>query len=76
MTTFHAFSILENRLCRQCDHHLKGDQCKLFGKINVVTGQIYFESCFEVRSNQTKCGEMGTYYSRYIPFFNVSDSQS
>ena len=68
LTTFHAFSIMENRICYQCDHYLKDHQCKLFGKINVVTGKIYYESCYEVRSNHTKCGENGVYYSRYQPF--------
>ena len=71
MTSFHAFTGTNYKFCGNCDNViLENDiyKCKLFGKINLINGKIYYDYCSEVRHNSSKCTEDGLYYTHYIPF--------
>lgn len=36
--------------------------CKLFGKINLLNGNIHYQSCSITRNNEYECGNIGKYY--------------
>lgn len=56
-------------ICRNCKNvNIQDNTCKLFGKMNVVSGELVYLSCSIARENTTICGEEGKYYYRYIPF--------
>lgn len=40
--------------------------CRLFGKENLVTGQLEYEQALICRLNETKCGEKGKYFNTII----------
>lgn len=73
LTTFHAFTGTNYKLCANCNSSIYENnsyKCKLFGKINLINGKIHYDHCSEARNNITKCTEEGIYYSRYLPFNN------
>lgn len=58
-------------LCGNCQHVILDKmttKCKLFGKINLINGDIHYQSCISSRSNETQCGLNGKFYIRKIPF--------
>lgn len=67
-----SFSPIENNnypLCKNCNNIIMDNlTCKLYGNLNVVTGQINNLSCDIIRQNTSMCGLEGKFYSRYIPF--------
>lgn len=72
LVPFDPFTVDQQPVCRNCNNILiENDTCKLFGKINIVTGEKTFLSCNIARTNKTLCGESGTFYTRYIPFQNT-----
>ena len=75
MKTFHALSpwVMDSKWCMNCHYHRQeGEEgmhrCQLFGQVNVVTGRMIYEDCYEARGNDTKCSVEGLYYLRSIPF--------
>lgn len=36
--------------------------CKLFGKINLLNGNIHYQSCSITRNNESQCGIIGKNY--------------
>jgi len=60
------------RLCKNCQYvrynSWNNTVCSLYGKINLINGNINYDHCEVVRSNDQKCGEDGKLYVRYIPF--------
>lgn len=62
----------EYKICGKC-HHLYIDdkkmmKCRLFGKINVITGQVIYQDCLPTRQNNSQCGQDGNLFVKYIPF--------
>jgi hypothetical protein len=41
-------------------------QGKLFGKQDMVTGQVNHEYAIESRNNENKCGEKGQYFNSLL----------
>lgn len=64
--------IESHKLCGQCQHvFLENNQtmsCRLFGKLNLLTGQVYYQSCTATRQNTSQCGLDGKLYFHRIPF--------
>lgn len=40
--------------------------CRLFGKENLVTGQIEYDNALLCRLNETQCGKKGKYFNTII----------
>lgn len=40
-----------------------GGKCKLFGKVNIITGEILLDNAKQCRDMQDRCGFMGKYYT-------------
>ena len=40
----------------------RSGNCALFGKQNLVTGEIEYDSALECRLNELKCGKKGLFY--------------
>lgn len=40
----------------------KSGNCALFGKQNLVTGEIDYDTALECRLNELKCGKKGLFY--------------
>ena len=40
--------------------------CRLFGKENLVTGQIEYDNALLCRIDETKCGKKGKYFNTII----------
>lgn len=56
-------------LCQNCHNCITNElKCKLFGNINIISGDINYYSCSVVRKNSTMCGINGNFYTRYKPF--------
>jgi hypothetical protein len=67
--------------CINCVHFIKDEtnypydpppndktfgKCKLFGKQDMVTGQVNHEYALESRNNENKCGEKGQYFNSLL----------
>lgn len=59
------------KLCGNCEHVMMM-KCKLFGKINIINGEIHYQSCISTRLNETQCGIKGKLYKRSIPFREIN----
>lgn len=56
-------------ICKNCNNiHIESNSCKLFGNINLVTGEKTYMICSLARQNSTLCGTDARFYIRYIPF--------
>lgn len=51
-----------NPLEEMYDSKTKMGQCSLFGKQNIVTGELEYDTALTCRSNDLKCGKDGKYY--------------
>lgn len=40
--------------------------CSLFGKINLINGNIVYTPCWEVRNTSNQCGKEGRFYRHYL----------
>lgn len=45
------------------DRETKLGKCSIFGKENLVTGEIEYEEALESRKNDSRCGKEGKYYN-------------
>ena len=45
------------------DSETKLGTCYLFGKENMVTGQVEYDDALSCRKNESKCGKNGRYYN-------------
>jgi hypothetical protein len=76
-TTTFVRDIIKNPVCLDCSHYIEYKQsnpydelygsyklgrCGLFGRQNVVTGQIHLADALECRENESKCGEKGKHF--------------
>ena len=56
-------------ICKNCNHvDMETMRCKLFGNVDVVTGERMYWTTNMVRQNSSLCGEQGRFFTRYIPF--------
>jgi hypothetical protein len=46
--------------------HSKFGKCKLFGKINLVTGDIKYEYANLVREDDKMCGKIGKFFEKHL----------
>ena len=76
---FSSFIIKTKTPCVNCIHYLKYKytypcdelydrnqklgQCSIFGKQNLVSGEIEYENALVCRSNLSLCGKEGVYYN-------------
>ena len=52
------------KICKKCKLYLPNDErCKLFGNINVVTGNVEYNFASFERSYQGQCGTEGKYWT-------------
>lgn len=68
---FHPTSIPihEIPLCKNCEYcALDTETCSLFGKIDIITGNIYYQNCKITRNNESQCGIQGSFFFRRLPF--------
>lgn len=62
------------KLCISCKHAIHNSKtpsvvyCRLFGKINVITGDKMYEDCSLVRKDMNKCSVNGVYFESLTPF--------
>ena len=40
--------------------------CSLFGKINLINGNIVYTPCWEVRNTSNQCSKEGRFYRHYL----------
>ena len=56
--------------CRNCKHYDSSYQrCRMFFKINDVTGVKTLDSCVLCRDDQNKCGKYGRFFTPYPSSF-------
>lgn len=68
---------VKHKLCIQCKHFMKDwspygedldhanyGKCKLFGELNLITGDNKYEYAKFVRNNQSQCGISGTLFEK------------
>ena len=58
-------------LCGECIHS-EGRKCKIFGKRDIITGEIFYHDSSATRSNSSQCGIEGRFFSKQIPFDNTT----
>lgn len=64
-------------ICGGCQHLMvdfKQFRCRLYGNVNVVTGEISYGACTNVRSNSTLCGPDGKFFVKRIPFTSTNNN--
>jgi hypothetical protein len=55
--------------CRDCKFFKSNRKCSKFGSSDLVTGIIYFDSAYDCRFDEKKCGIQATYYEEnYLDF--------
>lgn len=56
-------------LCGKCIHATnEGRKCKIFGKRDIITGEIFYRDSSMTRSNSSQCGVEGRFFNKKIPF--------
>jgi hypothetical protein len=62
----------ELRLCTNCrhlrvTHRSLNDEftCSLYGKVNLVTGKVEFDSAYDTRNDPNLCGPLALYYQGF-----------
>ena len=50
------------RTCKTCKHYLRTQKCSLYGRISLLTGDVYNVSVLEMREYEELCGEVGKYW--------------
>ena len=53
------------RTCNTCKHRTKSNNCGLFGRISLVTGEVYLNPVMHTRIDEL-CGEEGKYWENNI----------
>lgn len=49
--------------CLKCKHHTRSGNCKLFGRISLITGEVYLSHVMHTRVEEL-CGEEGKYWEK------------
>jgi len=47
--------------CNTCVHYSRSMRCKLFGRVSLISGEVYTASVFEAREEDL-CGVEGRYH--------------
>ena len=51
-------------ICKDCKFLGANSQCKKFGDVDLVTGEISHTSAKYIRSDETKCGTKGIWFEK------------
>jgi hypothetical protein len=69
---FNPFINKNPKLCYNCHYHRTSNfntsVCSLFGNINILNGEINYQSCIVTRMNESYCGLDAKHYFRIIKF--------
>jgi len=66
-------------ICKDCKFLGANSQCKKFGDVNLVTGEISHTSAKYIRSDETKCGVKGVWFEKNnykiitVPYYFVKE---
>lgn len=74
-------SIPTKKICKDCKHFI-GDRldCKKFGNVNIITGDVTYLSARSVREDENKCGEDAILFENNrlkfitIPYYFVKEN--
>jgi len=58
-------ALINPKLCKECIHYIPYKQeCTKFSNQNIITGDISYESAYNVRHDSLKCSEEGLHYKK------------
>jgi len=63
------------RTCDTCRNYAPNMQCKLFGRVSLLSGAVYKATVFEARLGE-HCGQEGKYWEPSLAFEKLSDSST
>jgi len=71
------------KICKNCKHFI-GDsiKCRKFGDINLITGEITYNSAISVRADEKKCGKNGFCFEKNyfkiitVPYYYIKKNWS
>ena len=53
------------KICKDCIHYIgDNNECRLFGDINVVTGEVKYNPAELIRRDTEKCGDDASYFKK------------
>ena len=52
-------------ICKDCKHFVdKNEKCKLFGRVDIVTGRLHLEDARDCRSSSSVCGPFAMHFEQ------------
>jgi hypothetical protein len=67
-----TFKFENLRTCGTCKHQTVDGKCRLFGKVSLVTGEMYQHPAMYTRNSEL-CGEEGMYWEPSPKFQSSTD---